>query len=260
MKITYKNKKLTEAEVNPLDVNGVDITIDSQYKQAILRAIASETAATVEYDQILALEPNVSEKKLVELFHDTLVDLRDEELKHLGQLTTKISEVPEMKDAYDAGVKEAESGEEQHVDTESEKTEEEKDVKESVDPNRKYHKEFTIDAIVHSLSLDDEDYEMLENDFAPFSDIMTAEEVDAALATIANKYHLNDQSIAIAEQEILKIKDPEVSAREDQQSQIADDLYALKNIFDDLQTDLAREAIDKLIVQLETAKLSMNGE
>ena len=82
-------------------------TKDSIYKQAILTAIGSESSAWNEYNSILDMEKDV-DPKLVSRFHDTIEDIRNEEMKHIGQLTTKASELPDMKDAYEAGKTEAE--------------------------------------------------------------------------------------------------------------------------------------------------------
>ena len=65
-------KVLTEAEANPLETNGLDLSYDEQYKQAILKAVASEANATTEYSQILALEEKVSNKLLEQLHHELI--------------------------------------------------------------------------------------------------------------------------------------------------------------------------------------------
>ena len=78
--IPKKKEIIVETETNPLETNSVDLSYDEQYTQAIMKAVASESGAIVEYEQILALEPNVSKESLVNLFHDTLVDIKNEEI------------------------------------------------------------------------------------------------------------------------------------------------------------------------------------
>ena len=110
-----------EAETNPLETNSVDLSYDERYTQAIMKAVASESEAIVEYEQILALEPNVSKESLVNLFHDTLIDIKNEEIKHFAQLNTQLSKDPSLKNSYERGKEEANSG----VDKSSEEKQEE---------------------------------------------------------------------------------------------------------------------------------------
>ena len=119
--IPKKKEIIVETETNPLETNSVDLSYDEQYTQAIMKAVASESGAIVEYEQILALEPNISKKSLVNLFHDTLIDIKNEEIKHLAQLNTQLSKAPSIKNSYEHGKEEANSG----VDKSSEEKQEE---------------------------------------------------------------------------------------------------------------------------------------
>ena len=140
---------------------------DADYKQAILTAIGSETGAWNEYNTILEMEKDVS-SDLVEHFHNTIEDIRNEEMKHIGQLTEKASELPDMKDAYEAGKKEAEEGNEESLDnnkeTEEKPAEEEQkeEVKESVqltesveektpDNTRRFDSDTILDIILNTF-------------------------------------------------------------------------------------------------------------
>ena len=71
--IPKKKEIIVETETNPLETNSVDLSYDERYTQAIMKAVASESGAIVEYEQILALEPNVSKESLVNLFHDSIL-------------------------------------------------------------------------------------------------------------------------------------------------------------------------------------------
>ena len=119
--IPKKKEIIVETETNPLETNSVDLSYDEQYTQAIMKAVASESGAIVEYEQILALEPNVSKKSLVNLFHDTLIDIKNEEIKHFAQLNTQLSKAPSLKNSYERGKEEANSG----VDKSNEEKQEE---------------------------------------------------------------------------------------------------------------------------------------
>lgn len=270
MKIVHKKQILTESDVNPLETNGVDITIDTQYKQAIIKAIGSESSAVVEYDQIMALEKDVSEKSLVEHFHSTLEDLRNEEVKHIAQLTTKVSEIPEMKEAFDKGVEEAESGKDtedtddsekekddkSEEDTSEEKENKSEDVKESVQPQRNYDKEKIIEVIVKVLGLDDEDYLAIEGLFDVYDDKMTAKEVDLALQSFVNKYNVSDEDISLIEQEVSKTIDPVEEEKAEQASDLDSDIYDLKNMLETLLTPVARHELEAVIEKIENIKNS----
>ena len=101
--VPKKKEVLIEADINPLEVNSVDLSYDEQYVQAIMKAVASESGAIVEYEQIMAIEPHVTKDSLIELFHDTLEDIKNEEIKHLAQLNEKLSQAPSLKNSYEDG-------------------------------------------------------------------------------------------------------------------------------------------------------------
>ena len=118
----YTSQKQEETPVEEVEQKTESKAKDEEYKQAILTAIGSETGAWNEYNTILEMESEVSQD-LVKQFHDTIEDIRNEEMKHVGQLTTKVSELPDMKAAYDAGKIEAENGEEESLDAEKKELE-----------------------------------------------------------------------------------------------------------------------------------------
>lgn len=261
---------VTEAEVNPLETNGVDLSYDEQYKQAILKAIGSETSAHVEYDQILALEPHVSTKALVDLFHDTLIDIRDEEMKHIAQLTTKISEVPEMKASFEAGEEEAETGEDKETsnqdETEEETEENEKEeVKESVEllteavqTNRLYDTYTISQIIADKLGLNDKQYEIIEDMFRYADDELEAGEVDSYLVKISEYFRISEHKLEEIENAIIASNDPIADRKSEFADDIQSDIYDIENTIEKVSSIAAKEKLYSVIEYLK--KLEYNGE
>lgn len=116
---------LTEGmAANPLD-KGVaeeqDITTLAQ--EGILTAVAAETDAINQYEQILDLinssEPWLSEKAI-----PVIKDIIAEEKKHLGQLTELVSQLPGYQVDFEKGEKETQTGEDTSDKEEKEEVEE----------------------------------------------------------------------------------------------------------------------------------------
>lgn len=257
-------KSLKEAEINPLETNNVDLSYDEQYKQAIIKAVASESSATVEYDQILALEEKVSNKELVDHFHDTLADLKNEEVKHIAQLTTKISEIPEMKDAFDAGVEEASSGkevsteenekEEQKTNDENKKTDKKESVQltEAVAKNRLYNTEKVCQVIDQVLNLNNDQYEILETIFKYADDELQPEEVDKYLTEVSKYFTISDTKLDNIENLIIATQDPRLSRKMDFDSDIASDISTLEDTIEKVYSLAAKEKLFNLINYLKS--------
>lgn len=274
MRFIPKKKTLTEAEVNPLDTNTVDITYDEQYKQAIMGAISSETSACNEYDQILALEENVTTKSLVELFHDTLEDIKREEVKHLAQLTTQMSKVDTIKKAFEDGVEEANTGKDtenseitSEENTDENKEKEDKTVKESltesvqafeenVAENRLYNKDKVEYAIFQTVALDDRQQEEVYNMLDRFPQDMTAEEVDKYLWGVKINFGLEQGTIDAIENILINSKDPAVERQEDRNSDLDFDIMKIEDM---VLTVYSQEAKDKLNDVIDYLK-SLKGE
>lgn len=268
--LVVESVTVTEAEVNPLETNGVDLSYDEQYKQAILKAIGSETSAHVEYDQILALEPHVSTKALVDLFHDTLIDIRDEEMKHIAQLTTKISEVPEMKASFEAGEEEAETGEDKETsnqdETEEETEENEKEeVKESVEllteavqTNRLYDTYTISQIIADKLGLNDKQYEIIEDMFRYADDELEAGEVDSYLVKISEYFRISEHKLEEIENAIIASNDPIADRKSEFADDIQSDIYDIENTIEKVSSIAAKEKLYSVIEYLK--KLEYNGE
>lgn len=231
--------ELKETEANPLEKAVENGSEDEAYKQAILRAIGSETAAEVEYSQILNLEDKVSDE-LKELFHDTLEDIRREEIKHIAQLTEKAKEIPDMKDAFEAGKKEAETG----------KDVSQEEVKEAVQKDRTYYVEDVKQAIGKYLWNTDM-YEAMEDAFKYANDDLKPEEVDNYLDKMVEMFNLSPEQLHDIEINIVNSTDPVISRQNEFRSDINDDIDTLTYVFEKLYTIAAVEKLREVIKYLE---------
>lgn len=254
---------LKEAEANPLETIDVDLSYDEQYKQAILKAIASETSAYTEYSQIIAIEPHVSEKSLVDKFHDTLVDISNEEMKHIAQLTTKISEVPGMKDAYEAGKKEAETGVDKENSEEKDENSKEKVTEsimltEAVQPNRLYDSYTVQQIIADNLGLNDTQYEKIEDIFRYADDELTAEQVDSYIQEVRSIFTMSDAKLDKIENDIIASTDPQISRQNEFKDDIQSDIYNIENTMENVYSVAAKEKLYQVIQYLKG--LEYNGD
>ena len=263
--IPKKKEILTEADINPLEVNSVDLTYDEQYVQAIMRAVASESSAIVEYEQILAIEPHVTSENLVNIFHDTLEDIKNEEIKHISQLNTKLAEAPSLKDGYKDGEEEAESGvdkenesEENNEETKQEESTE--DLTEAVEEGRYYEPARVMDALSDRFDLNDEQFDDISKiiDIYGNNDELTAEEMDKALQNVITKYQFSEEEIPTLEDIVNSTIDPRADRRENFKDDIAFDVDTLEGIIDQLDTFAAKQRVQKIIEELNN--LEYNGE
>ena len=262
--IPKKKEIIVETETNPLETNSVDLSYDEQYTQAIMKAVASESGAIVEYEQILALEPNVSKESLVNLFHDTLIDIKNEEIKHLAQLNTQLSKAPSLKNSYERGKEEANSG----VDKSSEEKQEESSnltesingIKEAVPQNRSYDSDHIAQLIAGKYQLTDEQYEDIRDLLDPLhSDEISAEEVDAGLEQIAVKYEFTREEKDEIENEIIaKASNPMGDRQQEFKDDISFDINTLEDLLDEFNTYAAQQRIKKVIEELKA--IEYNGE
>lgn len=262
--IPKKKEIIVETETNPLETNSVDLSYDERYTQAIMKAVASESGAIVEYEQILALEPNVSKKSLVNLFHDTLIDIKNEEIKHFAQLNTQLSKAPSLKNSYERGKEEANSG----VDKSSEEKQEESsnltesinEMKEAVPQNRSYDSDNIAQLIASKYQLTDEQYEDIRDLLDPLhSDEISAEEVDTGLEQIAVKYEFTREEKDEIENEIIaKASNPMGDRQQEFKDDISFDINTLEDLLDEFNTYAAQQRIKKVIEELKA--IEYNGE
>lgn len=275
MRFIPKKKELTEAGINPLNANNPDLSHDEAYKQAILGAIAAETAAYSEYDQILSLGEKVTNSKLKDAFQDMITDIRNEEMKHLGQLTSKLNEIPEMKSAYEAGEKEAETGEEQPLenqysdDEKEEKSEEDKKesvtesvcLTEAVTPNRYYDTYKLAQIIGKFLNMDDDTFDDFEKQVT-FEKQFTAEQVDELISEVASLYNLTkDQVINLEDVIIEQVNDPEADDRSEKVDNIKYDISTLEDLLEEgkIYSQEAKEIIRNAIDELRSVHFNLEN-
>ena len=262
--IPKKKEIIVETETNPLETNSVDLSYDEQYTQAIMKAVASESGAIVEYEQILALESNVSKESLVNLFHDTLIDIKNEEIKHFAQLNTQLSKAPSLKNSYERGKEEADSGvdksNEEKQEESSNLTESINEIKEAVPQNRSYNSDNIAQLIAGKYQLTDEQYEDILDLLDPLhSDEISAEEVDAGLEQIAVKYEFTREEKDEIENEIIaKASNPMGDRQQEFKDDISFDINTLEDLLDEFNTYAAQQRIKKVIEELKA--IEYNGE
>lgn len=262
--IPKKKEVLIETDINPLEINHIELSYDEQYVEAITKAVASESSAIVEYEQILALEPNIKEKKLVELFHDTLIDIKDEEIKHMAQLNTKLSEVSTLKDAYKKGEEEAKTGEDEENKEQKESinlTESvNKDIKEAVPQDRTYDSDDIVQLISSKYQLTDKQYDDISDLLDPLHNYeLTAEDLDRGLARVADKYEFSKEEIEEIEKLIIdNAKNPQAERKNEFQDDIDFDINTLEDMLETFNTYAAQQRIKKIIDELKS--IEYNGE
>lgn len=237
---------------------------DANYKQAILTAIGSETGAWNEYNTILEMEKDVS-PDLVEHFHNTLEDIRNEEMKHVGQLTTKVSEIPEMRDAYEAGKKEAEEGTEESLDNTEKPT---KEVKESVQLT-----ESVTEKIPDNTRTFDSDaiFELILTHFDPTpasetviyrlfdeGEELTAQEVDEKLAKVQAILNISPENMETLEALIIRSRDPVTDRVSEFKLDIDNDIGLIRDTIENVNSQAAVSYLQEVISKLEA--LEYNGE
>ena len=237
---------------------------DANYKQAILTAIGSETSAWNEYNTILEMEKDVS-SDLVKHFHNTLEDIRNEEMKHVGQLTTKVSEIPEMRDAYEAGKKEAEEGNEESLDNTEKSV---KEVKESVQLT-----ESVTEKIPDNTRTFDSDaiFELILANFDPTpasetviyrlfneDEELTAQEVDEKLAKVQAILNISPENMETLETLIIQSRDPVTDRVSEFKLDIDNDIGLIRDTIENVNSQAAVSYLQEVISKLEA--LEYNGE
>ena len=169
--------------------------------------------------------------------------------------------MPELKDAYEAGVKEADSGEEQFAEEEN-KPKESEEKKESVQNarqalieavegrttvNRVFSRDAVYDAIINTLSLSD-DAELNVRDFLNSqNEELSAEEVDEALATIREGLSISDEALKRIEDIIIQSEDPRQAQMQTYVNEVETDLSTLANV---VQNDLLNDQVKSIIIEV----------
>lgn len=254
MKVTYRKRVLVEAEANPLEKDVVFSDSDRLLKEALLKAVASETSAIVEYGQIQALEADAN-PKYAKAVHETLIDIKAEEEKHMAQLTECLKIFPEIDENFEKGEKEYKTGED--ISTE-EKKESNKVVKESVEPNRLYKAEAIVDVISTMYQLSDDEYDDILSIFYTGEDELEAYEVDKGIQKFATQYELTPEEVAELEQAINNSIDPNTERQEDFKSDLDFDIDRIRNLAEESYTVAARDRLLDLALKLE--QIEYNGD
>lgn len=240
-------KVLTEAAINPIDVHSESIPADAAYKQAILAIVGSEGNAYTEYDQVLALEKDVSDKNLVNIFHDMLVHFRDEEMGHASGIMSGIKQVPDMHDAYVAGEEEAKTGEDIKVDTEEDEESIEKEsVQEAVPGSRIYSSDTLIDFLANRLNVTDEEYDELLELIGSENRELQPQEVD----TILSQLDLTPEQLTDIENTISQLEDPVTTRKTEFSDDISYDINLIEDLIEKVSTVGAKEGLSELITKL----------
>lgn len=255
MKVIHKIKQqplteaveLQEADVNPLEVSVQDSSADEQYKQAILKAIASETSAEVEYEQILQLEDKVS-KDLVDLFHDTLIDIKNEEIKHLAQLTSKSSERSDIAEYFKKGEEEAKSGEDK------EEVKESVELQEDIKKGRTYSGIQVAQIIAKQLNMTDDQYwdvllKIIDDDAE-----LEPKEIDDALKELQKYFVISPEKLDSIENEIIATQDPKLLRKEEFASDIHSDISSIEDLIENVTCIATKEKLREVINYLESLK------
>lgn len=254
MKVTYRKKVLVEAEANPLENDAVFSDSDRLLKEALLKAVASETSAIVEYEQIQALEADAN-PKYAKAIHETLVDIKAEEEKHMAQLTECLKVFPEIDENFEKGEKEYETGEDEPTEETKESNEA---IKESVEPNRLYKAEAIVDVISTMYQLSDSEYDDILSIFYTGEDELEAYEVDKGIQKFATQYELTPEEIAELEQAINNSIDPNTERQEDFKSDLDFDIDRIRNLAEESYTVAARDRLLDLALKLE--QIEYNGD
>lgn len=250
--IKKKPEVITEEAANPFEQSfetSSDITAKAQ--QALMKLVEGEADAINQYEQAIEMV-EASEAWLSEAVMPTLKDIRREEKKHLGQLYSKIRELPGGEEDFADGEEEAKTGEEKES------------VQESVQGGKVYDGEKVYD-IISDLTIDiDSGTQAWEEfgDLARSIDIntdYTAEELDAILSS----YEIDSQTLMRIETLISELPDAREERIANFRSVISEEIETLKNILDGdnsvyaVHTYAARDRIMKMIDDLE--KLSYDG-
>lgn len=274
MKFTPKVSLTETMAANPLEVAVTeDHDITSKAQEGLLTAIAAETDAINQYSQIKTMV-DMSEPWLKAAVGETLDDIIHEERKHLAQLSKVTSELPIMKEAWEEGWKEAETG---------------KDVKESVEDtlnadniSRAFYPSIVSEIIIRHIKdsypeLDDTqltDIEILiDREFEPYTftkkldahekKLIDAQDIDFALdklagLTVGNLYEPDydddtDQFIPNPAQEDTR---PLLVDREELETQIIasqNPTNTYQSKFDTAKTDIINYLDEKLEREQESS-------
>ena len=250
------NIPLKEADANPLDKAVEETTSNELVMQAILKAIASESGAICEYNQILTLIENTDSLQDKDKIKATVEDIKHEEEKHLEQLHECAKLFNDLNDGLEDGAKEFSNGED---NTNTKEVEEQEKVKESVltesvqekipDNTRKFSSEDIFYTILKNFDPTETATVEIERLFNNDEEL-TAEEVDQRLAQVQQLLNISPENMETLEVLIIKSKDPVVDRVNEFQNDINDDIYSIKSLSDEVTTVAAKNRLIDVANQL----------
>jgi len=222
-----------------------------EYRNAILNAAESESNAIEEYEGILKMEEQ-TDKEIVDLFHETIVHIKDEEKAHFQMLTEALSKFP----GFDV-----------EKELEDAKSKEEKEsVKESVNSARTYSVWDVEDAlwkmapepIPEGIS---DPLDLVRNapEYSNNTDEFSAEQAQKIINDAAALYSWTEAQVATVEEILNKTTSPAEERISEFKDDITSDIYQLQNLVDEekITTEAAKEKIKQVIEYLNN--LEYNG-
>ena len=227
-------------------------TASMEYREAILEAAQSESNAIEEYEGILKMEEQ-TDKEIVDLFHDMITHIRDEEKAHFQMLTEGLSKFP----GFDV-----EKELEKVKDDKKESVKESVNLTEEVAPNRTYNVWDIDKAAQKYIDFTDESYALIDNLFYRADDEIDAQEAQSIINTIKDTLHLTNTTVTAIENELNNTLSPAEKRVEEFREDIDSDINTLNNLIEnnELQTYAANERLRSLIGQLNELKTAYHGE
>lgn len=259
------NSLLIETDANPLDAAVGETTSKELVMQAILKAIASESGAICEYNQILTLIDKADSLPDKDKIKATIDDIKHEEEKHLEQLHECAKLFGELKSGLKDGEKEFINGE----DNGQEKQTAKEDVKESIliesivektpDNTRKFDQDIIVDIILRNFDPDEMAADKIVELFNT-EDELTAKEVDEKLLQVKEILNILPEHLETLENLIIQSKDPVVDRINEFNSDLASDIYYIKQLATDtVVTAAACDRLNDIADELET-NLQYDGD
>lgn len=247
MRVIHKTK-LTESDANPLDSAIAETTSKDLVKEALLKAVASESGAICEYDQLLTLITKAGNSlQGKNKIQKTIEDLKREEEKHLAQLNEALKLFDDIAEGLEAGEEEAKSGEDKEEVKESVLTE--SIVEKVPDNSRGFDSDTILDIILNNFDPTNESETAIYRLFSEPADL-TASEVDAKLEQVKQILNISPEHMEALEQMIMASKDPIVERVKEFQDDIQSDADYIKMMAENVTTIAAHKGLTALVNNL----------
>lgn len=247
MRVIHKTK-LIESDANPLDSAIAETTSKDLVKEALLKAVASESGAICEYDQLLTLITKAGNSlQGKNKIQKTIEDLKREEEKHLAQLNEALKLFDDIAEGLEAGEEEAKSGEDKEEVKESVLTE--SIVEKVPDNSRGFDSDTILDIILNNFDPTNESETAIYRLFSEPADL-TASEVDAKLEQVKQILNISPEHMEALEQMIMASKDPIVERVREFQDDIQSDADYIKMMAENVTTIAAHKGLTALVNNL----------